>query len=170
MLYRPFGTKSARITAFATYQAMAFIGNHIVKIGTDFNFNPWAEDMGMDDMTPSGGRLYRDRPEGRLHTDEFGCVWDRSDSLPYPVAYPLENVPATHRAGSTRTRCRTPITPAGLTRRPGGRPLPGEACSSAASWAWPFRAGSIRGMEQLMVDMVERPEFVDGLLHRILSE
>jgi 4-carboxymuconolactone decarboxylase len=29
---------------------------------------------------------------GGLHTDEFGCVWDRSGGLPHPVQYPLGEV------------------------------------------------------------------------------
>ena len=28
------------------HAAMAFIGNHIVKVGSDFNYNPWAADVG----------------------------------------------------------------------------------------------------------------------------
>ena len=32
------------------------------------------------------------------------------------------------------------------------------------------RAWSIRGMDKILVDMIERPEFVDGLLDRILYE
>ena len=73
---------------------MAFIGQHIVKIGSDFNYNPWAADVGKVELTPSGGPVHTDADhEGLLHTDEFGCVWDRRDSLPHPVAYPLGDVP-----------------------------------------------------------------------------
>ena len=65
---------------------MAFIGQHIVKIGSDFNYNPWAADVGKIELTPSGGPVYTDQDrEGLLHTDEFGCVWDRRGSLPHPV-------------------------------------------------------------------------------------
>ena len=72
---------------------MAFIGQHIVKIGSDFNYNPWAADMGKVELTPSGGPVHADADHGLLHTDEFGCVWDRRDSLPHPVAYPLGDMP-----------------------------------------------------------------------------
>ena len=76
------------------HEAMAFIGQHIVKIGSDFNYNPWAADVGKVELTPSGGPVHTDADhEGLLHTDEFGCVWDRRDSLPHPVAYPLGDVP-----------------------------------------------------------------------------
>ena len=76
------------------HAAMAFIGQHIVKVGSDFNYNPWAADVGKVELTPSGGPVHTeaDEREGHLHTDEFGCVWDRRGSLPHPVAYPLGDV------------------------------------------------------------------------------
>ena len=35
-----------------------FLGNHVVKIGTDFNYNPWASEIKQLDLTPSGGPVH----------------------------------------------------------------------------------------------------------------
>jgi len=37
-----------------THEAMEFIGNHIVKAGSDFNCNPWADDVGPVEIIVSG--------------------------------------------------------------------------------------------------------------------
>ena len=40
---------------------------------------------------PSGGPVYTNLDQaGALHTDEFGCVWDRTSGMPHPIGYPLE--------------------------------------------------------------------------------
>ena len=76
------------------HEAMEFVGNHIVKVGSDFNYNPWAAEVGRVELTVSGGPVHTDLDEeGGLHRDEFGCVWDRRGSLPHPVAYPLAEKP-----------------------------------------------------------------------------
>jgi uroporphyrinogen decarboxylase len=146
-----------------------FIGNHVVKIGSDFNYNPWAGDMQKVSLTPSGGPVETNLDQaGALHADEFGCVWDRSSGMPHPVAYPLAEghqllesyaFPDPYRQGRFE-----------------------QAGELAARWrgkAFIFaklgmalfeRAWSIRGMAELLMDMVERPEFVDELLDRILYE
>lgn len=60
-----------------THEAVEFIGNHIVKVGSDFNYNPWADDVGRVELTVSGGPVRTALDEaGGLHRDEFGCVWD----------------------------------------------------------------------------------------------
>ncbi|MCA9906153.1 MAG: hypothetical protein KC547_20000, partial [Anaerolineae bacterium] len=62
-----------------SFEVADFIGNHIVKIGSDFNYNPWANEIEEVRLTPSGGPVYTNLDsQGSLHTDEFGCVWDRS--------------------------------------------------------------------------------------------
>jgi len=156
------------------HEAMAFIGQHIVKIGSDFNYNPWAADVGKVELTPSGGPVHTDADhEGLLHTDEFGCVWDRRDSLPHPVAYPLGNVPDDGIA-------------AALADYPMPDPYHAGRFDSARQLADRYRgdlfifgklgmclferAWSIRGMDKILVDMIERPEFVDDLLDCILYE
>ncbi len=155
-------------------EAMAFIGNHIVKIGSDFNYNPWAADVGKVELTPSGGPVHTDADrEGLLHTDEFGCVWDRRGSLPHPVAYPLGDTPDDELMAALRAY-------------PMPDPYHAGRFDSAARLAERYRgdlfvfgklgmclferAWSIRGMDRILVDMLERPEFVEGLLDRILYE
>jgi len=146
-----------------------FIGNHIVKIGSDFNYNPWAKEIQEVRLTPSGGPVHTNLDEAsNLHTDEFGCVWDRASGMPHSVAYPLAEdyrlldqyvMPDPYREGHFD-----------------------QARALAEQWrgkAFIFgklgmalfeRAWSIRGMAELFVDMVDRPEFVDELLDRILYE
>lgn len=146
-----------------------FIGNHIVKIGTDFNYNPWADEVQEVNLTPSGGVVQTNLDAaGELHTDEFGCVWDRTSGMPHPVAYPLAEdhrlldayvFPDPYRAGRFD-----------------------QARALAERWrdeAFLFgkigmvlfeRAWSIRGMSELLMDMALRPEFVEALLDRILYE
>ncbi len=159
-----------------THEAMEFIGNHIVKVGSDFNYNPWADDVGQVEIIVSGGPVRTALDEqGGLHRDEFGCVWDRLGSLPHPVAYPLAEKPD----GST-----------GLARALDGYTLPDpyregrfdqarELADRYRGEVFLFgklgmalfeRAWSIRGMTQLLMDMIESPEFVEELLDRILYE
>jgi uroporphyrinogen decarboxylase len=146
-----------------------FIGNHIVKIGSDFNYNPWGQEIEEVRLTPSGGPVYTNLDiKGALHTDEFGCVWDRTSGMPHPVGYPLEEdhtlldqytFPDPYRAGRFD-----------------------QAKALADKWrdkAFIFgklgmvlfeRAWSIRGMVNLFTDMLDRPDFVDELLDRVLYE
>jgi uroporphyrinogen decarboxylase len=146
-----------------------FIGNHIVKIGTDFNYNPWADEIQETALTPSGGVVRTNLDEeGALHTDEFGCVWDRTSGMPHPVAYPMAEdhrlldgytFPDPYREGRFN-----------------------QAQALADRWrdkAFIFgklgmalfeRAWSLRGMSEILMDMALRPEFVEDLLDRILYE
>ena len=146
-----------------------FIGNHIVKIGTDFNYNPWASEIAQVDLTPSGGPVHTNLDtEGELHTDEFGCVWDRSSGMPHPLVYPLADDPD----GLDAYQMPDPYREGRFD----------QARALADRWrdrAFIFgklgmvlfeRAWSIRGMTQLLIDMVQRPEFVHELLDRILVE
>lgn len=156
------------------HEAMAFIGNHIVKIGSDFNYNPWAAEIGQVELTPSGGPVHTgaDR-EGLLHTDEFGCVWDRRDSLPHPVTYPLSNVPddqlmaalAHYKMPDPYRAGRFDAAVKLADRYRGDLFIFGKLGMCLFERAW-----SIRGMDKIMVDMIEQPEFVEGLLDRILYE
>ncbi|MDH7485321.1 MAG: uroporphyrinogen decarboxylase family protein [Anaerolineae bacterium] len=151
-----------------THEAMEFIGNHIVKVGSDFNYNPWADEVGRVELTVSGGPVHTALDsEGGLHRDEFGCLWDRTGSLPHPVAYPLAEKPDLHgytfpdpyrqgrfdQARELADRYRGEVF------------LFGKLGMALFERAW-----SIRGMTQLLMDMVERPEFVEELLDRILTE
>jgi len=146
-----------------------FIGNHVVKIGTDFNYNPWATEVQNVQLMPSGGAVHTNLDQaGQLHTDEFGCVWNRASGMPHPVAYPLADdyrrletyqFPNPHREGRFN-----------------------QARQLAEQWrdqTFLFgklgmvlfeRAWSIRGMSELLLDMALRPEFVEELLDRILYE
>jgi uroporphyrinogen decarboxylase len=86
-----------------------FIGNHIIKIGSDFNVSPWAEGIRMENL-PSGGPVTAAANRGKVF-------------------------------------------------------LLGKLGMALFERAW-----AIRGMEQLMMDLVERPRFVEELLDRILYE
>lgn len=147
-----------------------FIGNHIVKIGSDFNYNPWADEIQEVQLTPSGGPVHTnlDAKEESLHTDEFGCVWDRASGMPHSVAYPLSE---DHR-----------LLDAYQFPDPNRQGRFDQAKALADQWrdkAFIFgklgmvlfeRAWSIRGMAELFIDMGDRPEFVDELLDRVLYE
>lgn len=146
-----------------------FIGNHIVKIGSDFNYNPWANEIQEVRLTPSGGPVYTNLDKGGgLHADEFGCIWDRTSGMPHPVGYPLQEdyhllesykFPDPYREGRFKA-----------------------AQELADKWrdnAFLFgklgmvlfeRAWSLRGMVELFTDMKDRPEFVDEILDRIVEE
>jgi uroporphyrinogen decarboxylase len=151
-----------------THEAMEFIGNHVVKVGSDFNYDPWADDVGEVELTVSGGPVRTALDEaGGLHRDEFGCVWDRRGSLPHPMAYPLADkpdldsytFPDPYRAGRFDQAAKL------ADRYRGQVFLFGKLGMALFERAW-----SIRGMTQVLMDMVERPEFVEELLDRVLHE
>jgi uroporphyrinogen decarboxylase len=146
-----------------------FIGNHLVKIGSDFNVNPWAEDI-QAELIPSGGPVFTslDTEESALHTDEFGCVWDRRAGMPHPVKSPLAEdyrlldgyeMPDPYREGRFDAAKRM------ADKYRGQRFIFGKLGMALFERLW-----AIRGMEQTLMDMVERPEFVEELLDRILHE
>lgn len=145
-----------------------FIGNHIIKIGSDFNVNPWSPDIRMG-LVPSGGAMTTSMDAtGGLHTDEFGCVWDRRMGMPHPVAYPLKE--DFHRL--TQYKMPDPYHDGRfdqarilVDRYQGSVFLFGKLGMCLFERAW-----SIRGFEELLLDMIERPEFVEDLLDRILYE
>jgi uroporphyrinogen decarboxylase len=147
---------------------MEFVGSHFVKIGSDFNVNPWAEGIRME-LVPSGGPMSTALDKsGGLHTDEFGCVWDRRGGMPHPVSYPLADdyrlfddyqMPDPYHAG----------------RFDGAKALADRHREDVfifgkLGMALFERAWSIRGFEQLLEDMAVRPEFVEDLLDRIVYE
>ena len=155
-----------------THAALEFIGNHIVKVGSDFNYDPWASQVGQVKLTLSGGPVHTDLDEaGGLHRDEFGCVWDRRGSLPHPVAYPLGEAgdPAAALKGYTLPQPyregRFDQAKTLVERYRGQVFLFGKLGMALFERAW-----SIRGMTQLLMDMAERPAFVEELLDRILHE
>jgi len=151
-----------------TGEAMEFIGNHIVKVGSDFNYNPWADDVGEVKLTVSGGPVRTALDEGGgLHRDEFGCVWERSGSLPHPMAYPLADEPAldSYTFPDPCREGRFDQARQLADRYRGEVFLFGKLGMALFERAW-----SIRGMTQLLMDMIERPEFVEELLDRVLYE
>lgn len=145
-----------------------FAGNHVVKIGSDFNVNPWAKGIKAE-LIPSGGPIATAIDnKGGLHTDEFGCVWDRSGGMPHPVRYPLSEDPSLlnkyefpdpyHEGRFDNARI--------LAERYRGEVFMfGKLGMTLFERAW-----SIRGMEELLLDMAVRPEFVEELLDRIVYE
>lgn len=157
------------------HAAASFVGNHIVKIGSDFNYNPWAEDVGKVQLTLSGGPVQTAMDAaGGLHKDEFGCVWDRSGGLPHPVSYPLGEVEG--GAALARALDRYPMPDP---RREGRFDQASQLADRYRGDLFLFgklgmvlfeRAWSIRGMQQLFVDMATEPEFVEDLLNRIVQE
>jgi uroporphyrinogen decarboxylase len=145
-----------------------FVGNHIVKIGSDFNYNPWADNIKVE-LVPSGGPVSTSLDaSGGLHTDEFGCVWDRRQGLPHPVQSPLAEdaggldryvMPDPRRAGRFDAARK-------LADRYRGKVfLFGKLGMALFERAW-----AIRGMQPLLEDMAGRPEFVEELLDRVVVE
>jgi uroporphyrinogen decarboxylase len=150
------------------HQLAEYIGNHIVKIGSDFNYNKWADGVGQVQLTLSGGPVHIDLDKrGGLHTDEFGCVWDRTGGLPHPVKYPLAGAPdLEHYTFPDPYREGRFDEARELAERYRGKAfLFGKLGMALFERAW-----AIRGMEQILLDMVERPAFVEELLDRILYE
>jgi uroporphyrinogen decarboxylase len=147
---------------------VAFVGNHIVKIGSDFNVNPWAEDVQMK-LIPSGGPMTTAvDASGGLHADEFGCVWDRRGGMPHPVEYPLAHDPGlldSYEMPDPYHEGRFDQAATLADRYRGEVFVFGKLGMALFERAW-----SIRGMEQLLMDMAIRPDFVDELLDRILYE
>ncbi len=145
-----------------------FIGNHIIKIGSDFNVNPWSPNIQMGQI-PSGGAMTTSvDASGGLHTDEFGCVWDRRMGMPHPVKYPLQE--DFHQL--SQYKMPDPYHPGRfdqaqnlMDRYQGNTFIFGKLGMCLFERAW-----SIRGFEELLIDMSERPEFVEELLDRILYE
>jgi uroporphyrinogen decarboxylase len=159
-----------RLYGLPTDLAVAeFVGNHIAKVGGDFNVNPWASTAPVSTV-PSGGPegLATDGVEGSLHTDEFGCVWDRSSGEPYPVAHPMADDNATldnYQMPDPRRRGRFDAARVQIVRNNGDVFVFGKLGMVLFERAW-----SIRGMEALLVDMATRPSFVSELLDRIVYE
>jgi uroporphyrinogen decarboxylase len=145
-----------------------FVGNHIVKIGSDFNVNPWAEGVKMR-LVPSGGPVTTAVDAGaELHSDEFGCVWDRSHGTPFPVAHPLAEDHSLLDHYSMPDPCRAGRFDAAeaLAEQYRGKVfLFGKLGMALFERAW-----SIRGMQQVLMDMAVRPALVEELLDRILHE
>ncbi len=150
------------------HEGMAFIGNHIVKVGSDFNYNPWSDQVGEVKLTLSGGPVQTGIDQsGGLHRDEFGCLWDRSGGLPHPVGHPLAEMPDLdgyifpdpYREGRFSQSREL------ADRYRGEVFLFGKLGMALFERAW-----SIRGMSQILTDFIERPEFVEELLDRILQE
>jgi uroporphyrinogen decarboxylase len=145
-----------------------FVGNHLVKIGSDFNVNPWAEEIQVEQV-PSGGPLATTADvQGGRHVDEFGCVWDRSGGLPHPVGHPLAGAPAlldAYRMPDPRRAGRFDAARSLADRYQGEVFIFGKLGMALFERAW-----AIRGMEQILADMAERAAFVEELLDRILYE
>ncbi len=149
-------------------QLIEFIGNHLVKVGSDFNVNLWAQDIQVQSL-PSGGPLVTSvDKQGGMHTDEFGCVWSRSGGTPYPVAYPLVKDPpelSSYKMPYPYHHGRFDAERKVVEQYKGKVFLFGKLGMAMFERAW-----SIRGVEQLMMDMIMRPEFVEELFDRILYE
>ena len=157
------------------HAAAEFIGNHIVKIGSDFNYNPWASEVGQVQLTLSGGPVETAvDAAGGLHTDEFGCVWDRSGGLPHPVRYPLGKVEGGAALAKALRGYQMP-DPYHAGRFDQARQLADRYRGNLflfgkLGMVLFERAWSIRGMQQLFIDMATEPQFVEDLLDRIVHE
>lgn len=150
-----------------TETLLNFTGNHIAKIGGDFNYNIWAE-AELEEITATGGHAKFSSDATELHTDEFRCVWNRAHSGPFPVAYPLADDPAlldTYEFPDPNRPGRFDVYQDTAEKSRGKLFLFGKLGFNLFERAW-----SIRGFSQIFSDMIERPEFVEELLDRILYE
>ena len=138
------------------------IGNHMVKIGSDFNVNPWSPGITMGHI-PSGGPVTTSLDStGGLHVDEFGCTWDRSGGMPHPVGYPLKEEGSRLDAyvmPDPRHEGRFDQAKKLVERNKGEVFIFGKLGMALFERAW-----SIRGFEELLVDTALRPEWVEELL------
>jgi uroporphyrinogen decarboxylase len=145
-----------------------FFNNHIIKIGSDFNVNIWADNVGAELVSSGGPQVTALDAEGGLHTDEFGCVWDRHGGMPHPVSYPLADDHSQfdgYQMPDPRRKGRFDQARLLADRHRDQRFVIGKLGMFLFERAW-----SIRGMEQLLTDMMVRPEWVEELMDRILYE
>jgi uroporphyrinogen decarboxylase len=120
-------------------------------------------------LIPSGGPVTTAQDEtGGLHRDEFGCVWNRGGGMPHPVAYPLaedHTLLDTYQMPDPYHEGRFDSARELADRYRGEVFLFGKLGMALFERAW-----SLRGMQELLMDMAIRPEFVEELLDRIVYE
>ena len=127
-----------------------FVGNHLWKLGSDFNRDPFNPDQ-----PPEACR------------DEFGCVWDiRRGDMGHPIAHPLlgpslkgYRFPDPEREGRLERQL------ADLEHYRQRVFVFGKLGMSLFERAW-----SLRGFQELLIDMLAEPAFVEDLMDRILEE
>ncbi|MCE9614831.1 MAG: uroporphyrinogen-III decarboxylase-like protein [Lentisphaerae bacterium] len=119
----------------------ATVGNHIVELGSDIGF---FDDLGND-----------------LHRDVFGVVWDRSvdKDIGTVCDHPLKDASLD---GYTWPDPLDDRFFAGIAEK--NRRQPGCFRLFCLGFSLFERAWTLRGMENLMMDFIESPEFVQELL------
>jgi uroporphyrinogen decarboxylase len=131
---------------FGTRQLDDLLGNHIVRYKSRLEYVPLAE--------PG------------MFVDEWGVVWNRS--IDPDLGVPANRVLT--KPDLDNLALPDPLDPrryAGLETFFASNPTRFRLFS--VSFSLFERAWTLRGMEQLMVDMVEAPSFVEALLDRILG-
>ena len=131
---------------FGTHQLDDLLGNHIVRYKSRLEYVPL--------------------PEPGLFLDEWGVVWNRS--IDPDLGVPANRVLVQPNLDTLALP--DPLDPrryAGLESFFAANPTRFRLFS--VSFSLFERAWTLRGMEQLMVDMVEAPSFVEALLDRILD-
>ena len=124
----------------------AHLGNHIVELGSDIGF-----------FEPLGSDRYR---------DVFGVIWDRSVDKDIGIVadYPLtEATLSGYTFPDPKDERFFADIPDKVSRQPGAFRL---YCLGFSLFE---RAWTLRGMENLMMDFLEEPEFVHELLARIAT-
>jgi len=120
------------------------VGNHILELGSDIGF---FKEMG-----------------GHLHQDVFGVIWDRTiDRDIGNIVRPLLSEPSLkgYEFPDPLDRRFFQDMPLKIGRHPGRFRL---YCIGFSLFE---RAWTLRGMENLMMDFHDHPEFVRGLLNRV---
>ena len=115
---------------------------------------------------PGGGERFVPAGAGRVR-DRYGVVWDRTvdKDIGTPCAWPLQR--PEDLEGYAWPDARDPAWYAGIAEARAAR---GDLVSFyALGFALYERAWTLRGMDALLMDMVERPTFVERLLDAIVE-
>jgi uroporphyrinogen decarboxylase len=134
---------------YGTSDLESLIGNHMAKYRT---------------RPPDEAGWLVDRPG--FFRDEFGVVWNRTidRDIGMVVCYPLAE---RSLIGFTFP---DPLNPRRFAALPAFISAnPDRFCYASLSYSLFERAWSLRGMEALLVDMLEAPAFVDALLDALLA-
>jgi uroporphyrinogen decarboxylase len=131
---------------FGTRQLDDLLGNHIVRYKSRLEYEP--------------------RPEPGMYGDEWGVVWNKT--VDKDIGVPANRVLSEADVG------RLVVPDPYDARRYAGLPAFFAANASrfklfSVSFSLFERAWTLRGMEALLADMVEAPDFVEALLDRILD-
>jgi uroporphyrinogen decarboxylase len=166
-------TPRERLIAAATHRATDFVPYHI-----EYSAGIKAamiEALGTGDLDEAtGDHLSRYSTRGKWEEirpgfvrDDFGVVWDRTADRDIGVPAPVLTTPDLSRVQwPTAESCGRLLGVEAFVERTRAA---GRFCCLGVALSLFERAWALRGMEALMIDMLDEPSFVDDLLDRIVE-